>query len=461
MPAQFLRKTANVSDLRFDLRNPRLIRDATNQEEALKALALLEGPSCVELLKDIIREDGLSPLDNIGIVEENSESIVLEGNRRLLALLLLGRNEDAIEALPKNKHKTVRQLLEKAPTIKSVEVVVFANRQEAQTWITKKHARGQGGAGVIPWKAFQQDRDSYTRNPEKCPKALAFIYAAEELSDQYPELADYIPKIHADSYSTLGRVVKSTNLKKVTGIEIQGTELTTFRGHAYLVGVILDICRALSSPHDNSRTLHSSNDIKLFLEGIHEKNTLKETQEEANLVANIPNHPQEEPVSPPTELVESSPREPIPDFPPIPLTPRQSKTKKALAGIDVTHLGEKINALVKEAQTLQITKYPETLATLFRVILDLTTEVYKDKHPVNFSSKTLVDRTLIVLENIDPTNATVPNKVQHASQVQIVYAQLKESSPRLLQIGPHVYKAISQPEYVEKLTLLNRPRFSS
>ena len=115
MPAQFLRKTANVSDLRFDLRNPRLIRDATNQEEALKALALLEGPSCVELLKDIIREDGLSPLDNIGIVEENSESIVLEGNRRLLALLLLGRNEDAIEALPKNKHKTVRQLLEKAP----------------------------------------------------------------------------------------------------------------------------------------------------------------------------------------------------------------------------------------------------------------------------------------------------------------------------------------------------------
>lgn len=459
MHNEFTRVTVAVDDLQFDRRNPRLMSNASDQNEALEFLALLEGPSCVELLKDIIKEGGISPLDNIGTVEEQGEYIVVEGNRRLLALLLLNGDEHAIKALPVNKQATVRRLLKKATLeIKKVEVVVFPNRMKAESWIAKKHASGQGGAGLKPWKAFQKDRDAYNRDPEKCNKALAFIYVARQESSQDPVFDEYLQIICEKNYSTLQRVVDSSHFFKVTNIEIDGTILITDRGPDYLVAVMLDICRALATKEYDSRSLHNQSDIKNFLEGIHAANLPKETEEKASLIANISDSSQNDdtggfPASPAQDKYPQ--QEQIAGLPSISAAPKLKKPK-ALENLDCPYLGGKINALIKEARTLQISKYPEILATIYRVLLDLATDFYRDYHELDFSSLNLVQRVQKVLKDIDPSNAEMPRRVQDASEMQIIYQQFAESSPRLLQVGPHSHKAMMLIEYVENTDMMVR-----
>ena len=89
------------SNLLVDAANPRLSQPNEGQREAMRALAKLMPRKIVALARDIV-ENGLNPADlPIVMAANDSEKryVVLEGNRRLVALKALENPDSFVGAL--------------------------------------------------------------------------------------------------------------------------------------------------------------------------------------------------------------------------------------------------------------------------------------------------------------------------------------------------------------------------
>ena len=75
----------SVDDLKIDMDNFRIDR-GTSQDWKQVMLRLFEEEDIIEMAEDIISSGGLNPHENLLAVKENNSNIVLEGNRRLLAI---------------------------------------------------------------------------------------------------------------------------------------------------------------------------------------------------------------------------------------------------------------------------------------------------------------------------------------------------------------------------------------
>lgn len=145
-------ETLHISKLFLDPENPR--HDVIqNQREIIKQL--LETEKIENLAKDIAEQSSLSPLEAIGVLPINNEGeeyIVVEGNRRICACILLNTPNLAPTTILKKKFESLRD----GRTIPSeVSCVIFQNRDEADHWIQLRHEGLQDGIGTKSWDAPQ------------------------------------------------------------------------------------------------------------------------------------------------------------------------------------------------------------------------------------------------------------------------------------------------------------------
>ena len=158
--------TLPVLDVYLDIENPRHdpIRD---QSEIIEHLVSKE--KIKPLAKDIA-ENRLSPIDLFAVLEDDSgRYIVLEGNRRLCALILLCDPERS----PNSSRSHFQKLAKKMGSpITEIRSVVFKSREEADIWIDRRHEGEQNGIGIIQWNAAQKTRRNLKRQ-KKDPNALA------------------------------------------------------------------------------------------------------------------------------------------------------------------------------------------------------------------------------------------------------------------------------------------------
>ncbi|MGM0905666.1 MAG: hypothetical protein ACQEVQ_03930 [Pseudomonadota bacterium] len=148
----------NVLDLYLDTENPRheIIKD---QERIIEHL--VQKQKVTTLARDIA-ENGQSPLDQIGVIKDDKgRYVVIEGNRRVCATILL--NDPARS--PSGHKKYFEKLVNngsKAPS--EVDVVLFESRQEADIWVERRHEGSQDGKGTQQWNAKQKTRHNTRRN---------------------------------------------------------------------------------------------------------------------------------------------------------------------------------------------------------------------------------------------------------------------------------------------------------
>ena len=145
-----------IANLSLDLKNYRF-NPQNSQREAIKEMLKGNGgEKLYRLAKDIVNE-GLNPSEMLMIApieDETSGRVmykVLEGNRRVTALKLLGIPE-LIEWSEFQSLKTKFVKLHKAyieNPITSVVCVVFDNETDANLWIERKHAMGLQ-SGILP-----------------------------------------------------------------------------------------------------------------------------------------------------------------------------------------------------------------------------------------------------------------------------------------------------------------------
>ena len=442
-----------VDLLDFDARNARLtLNEAPSQDELVQEIARVEWKSCIELLKHIVKYGQLSPLENILLLSHGNRYIVLEGNRRLFALRLLNQHKPTLQLLDERKQTQVESIVKGHKPITEVRAVIFEHRVDAAPWITLKHASGQGGAAMKPWRAFEKDRDEYNRNPDNCPKTLAFFYTAINLRGSHKGFADVIDRVLENGYTNLERIITSSFFEEMTGITISGTMLRSPYGEKYVHNIVMSICEALANKEANSRDLNKTTGLEKFIRSIVEKHESSKTpNEKVELDAKIPQavdkQSNETPQIPSSAGTQTALIEPA-------TKKQQTRTKqnkqKALARFTPSNLGDKLNQMVREAQKLTIHNYPEILFATYRILLDLSCDYYVKEKGIDIPSVDICKRVLHVLEHISPEASNDSGRVQHRTPLQTLYQKFSNTPPKILQTGVHVCNVVTNIEEVEK-----------
>lgn len=186
--------------IHLDPENPR----HEPQERDTQIIAELCDDHLVNLANDIAKMGALSPLEVLGVTAlENPEGhyVVVEGNRRTCALLLLS---DPSRAPTREFREKFQQIADEGTIPEELTVFVFPNRETAQPWIERRHLGPQNGIGTREW-----DNPSKTR-------------AAAKFSTATTAKADLI------ALAVVNRLVGIGFLKKEKSKEVSLTTLTRY-----------------------------------------------------------------------------------------------------------------------------------------------------------------------------------------------------------------------------------------
>ncbi len=357
----------SIDELLLDLENPRL-GSTSSQSEALATVVRLS-PEHFRNLMASIRDEGLDPGDSFYVVrsEDPQDFVVLEGNRRLSALKVLS-NPDVLAGtdLPES---TKKPLVREATGFERSEVepircVRFDDREAANDWIRRRHTGVAGGEGRINWKPLEIQRFSGD-------------YTTIDVIEFVGRNAGYSEEEWKQAQSALGGG-KSTNLTRLLesapgqshlGITVQ---VEPFRKTPLLeadpkwaLRVLKRIVDDILKNQVNSRQLNTATDIKKYFQ-----NLPPELQPGPELVAVAPKAFRDISLS---GARATSPRKQPPNTRP---TPRTRKTLAPKRHPFDTTKSTKLEMLLKEAGTLDASKFPLSCAFVLRAVVELAVNDY-------------------------------------------------------------------------------------
>jgi hypothetical protein len=150
------------SELLLDENNPRLPQPNKGQREVWRELARDQGTKIVTLAGDILRH-GLNPADLMIVRAQGDEQnryVVLEGNRRLVALKALENPEPLTGAIDDVALKRLREMSREyqSSPIENVPCALVKDAEEAKHWIELRHTGENLGAGIVPWRSDDAER---------------------------------------------------------------------------------------------------------------------------------------------------------------------------------------------------------------------------------------------------------------------------------------------------------------
>ncbi len=219
MPAKLLK----IDSLDLDLENPRITR-ATDQRDAMQKILKEQGVKLVNLAESIA-DRGLNPMDRLLVLRSNREGrfIVVEGNRRILAMKLL-KNPSLVTSL-EIPDALKKRLLRAGQSFDSQIVEPIAcfeveDRPQANEWIRQRHTGEDEGRGVVRWVTIAKSR---FRGRDPALQALEFVLEYGGLSvDQQAQITE-----GKFPLTTLDRLLSTPNVRKAIGFDIDNGKLTT------------------------------------------------------------------------------------------------------------------------------------------------------------------------------------------------------------------------------------------
>ncbi len=143
----------DLENLLFDLDNPRF-NGLSDQRAALQEIVSNQGDKLFKLAQDIAQQ-GLNPTERVSVIKSNGDKhIVVEGNRRLAASKLLCNAARLDNMEISNSMKTkFKKLAERFDTslVDPMPCVLFDSREEANHWIELRHTGENKGIGIVSW----------------------------------------------------------------------------------------------------------------------------------------------------------------------------------------------------------------------------------------------------------------------------------------------------------------------
>ncbi len=204
----------DIASISLDIENFRH-KVVQSEREAMRLLLLDEKQHKVsELALDIIDLGGLDPSSLLIVTQDPQNAghyIALEGNRRITALKTLITPDLAL-GLP--TYPVFRRLSASFMSLDLTKVdCVVLDKSVASEWIKRKHYKGMGGKGTLPWNAVATARsDAAEGKFSRWMTALAFL---EENGIDAEDLRDMI----SAKTTTIERVLTSPLVGSVLGLQ--------------------------------------------------------------------------------------------------------------------------------------------------------------------------------------------------------------------------------------------------
>jgi hypothetical protein len=254
----------SIDQLLLDLENPRL-GSLANQSHALESIIRLNQKHFKNLANSI-KTHGLDPGDSLYVIEDedSDDYVVVEGNRRLSALMVLS-NPAVLEStsLSAAEKKNLNGLATgfKRSLVEPIRCTLFQERSEANAWIYRRHTGSAEGEGRINWSSLEIQRFSGDRT------VLDIIEFMHRNGGYSSEDWDAVHDALSTNSSVLKRILESKACRELLGLTTRGKrtipEYTA--STEFVVQALRILFDDIQKGNVNTRTLNKAAEIETYL----------------------------------------------------------------------------------------------------------------------------------------------------------------------------------------------------
>ncbi len=362
-----------IADLLLDLDNPRIV-GAKNQRDALQKIVEDQKEKLLVLARSIIEDEGMNPMDRFLVLKQGKEFVVLEGNRRLVALKILATpsvlNDVPISTALRRAFDKLAERFDRG-TVEPLAGYEIANRDEGVKWIHQRHTGENGGKGVVGWSGIAASR---FRGQDPALQALAFVSTHGALSEQQKELLEQQFPI-----TTLDRLLSSRDVRSRLGFDVKNGKLVSGLPPEELMKPLRQMVLDLAEGRKNVSQLKNKAQQVEYIE----KDFAKASRPDLSKTGSVR----------PIEEIGQG------DFKAKPQEPSRSRSKPKRKrepserrtlipkGVELSISQRRIALIFEELGRLKVADAPNAIAVLFRVFLELSVDHYMVKQKVPLTVK--------------------------------------------------------------------------
>lgn len=366
-------KTVKLTNLLVNTENYRF-EPLTGQKEAIDKMVENQGDKLFNLAKDIILY-GLNPNEKIQITtsyHDNIKFTVLEGNRRTVVLKLLN-NPDLIDDLKhrllKNKFKKLHYS-NKSNIIEEIECNYYDNPEEAEHWIGIKHGYGESGIGTETWNVTQKGNFK-----EKTEGEANILTQAIRLLKESIHTTNKTKKKINDIVSTnLQRLIFDPYVREFLGLEYKDKTLTLKSDEKEVIKRLEKVATDCMNPDFKVKHIYTKTDRADYIDAlrIEEK---KDENESSDSEQESPTATEEE--SGTTSATETTTE--ATSTTTSTTTSQRQRTKLISKKCKLNINNPRVNKIYHELQGIDIRKYTNAVAVLFRVFIELSLDTFLEE----------------------------------------------------------------------------------
>ncbi|MHA2182751.1 MAG: hypothetical protein ACXAAH_15125, partial [Promethearchaeota archaeon] len=366
-----------LDKLLLDSSNPR--HDVVeNQTEALRAIILDQKDKLIKLAHDIV-DFGINPSELTIVTpcqDEVGKYIVLEGNRRLAVIMLLGN--PTMSALGNDLKAPEKLKLYsgkyKDDPIKNLSCVVFQVRRDADHWLELRHTGENEGRGVVAWQAKEKARfNDLIGKPSPELQVVEFVKKNANLSEEEKE------SLKKPNLTSIARLINDPAVRDILGIEINDDYITTNYPSEEIINglteLVIDVATKRITVDDIRLKSNRADYISAFsrelLPGANAK-TVDTWKIES----------QAKPVVPRISLAEKS-QERTRKERSIQLSIARKTLIPSNCVLKVRN-APRINKIYRELRDLEINHFENSGAVMFRVFLEFSIGEYAERNGITF-----------------------------------------------------------------------------
>jgi hypothetical protein len=429
-----------VSDLQLDTANARLGDEPSSQQAVYNTLASQQGKRLITLARDIVT-NGLDPSTLPVVVptgDRRRRYVVLEGNRRILAIKALETPAILSSALGPAEQKTLAALSVSfhADPIDEVTCVIFDNEEEARHWIEMRHTGANDGAGLVEWDANELDRwkarhGGGIRVRSLGGQALDFV---ERIGDT---------KVKAKVMTNLDRILTGAVSREVLGLTlVDGILHAEYPAEEVRKGLgrIVD---DLATKQIKVKDIYDRPDQLKYVRGLGSSDL---PDQKKKLKAPVPLE----------ELqLGKKPRAPKPTPTPKPRPKPTAKPRTTVvpATCTLNPTQPRLNALYNELLQLDVSTYPNAAAVAMRVFLELSVDHYIDQRPAlkalpAKSTRTLADKLKVVADDLERSGKISASLKNVVYRIAGAGGSVVSASTNTFNQYVHNYYAFAKPQEI-------------
>jgi hypothetical protein len=338
-----------VAALSIDTENPRFLDSPAGQREALRESAEHQQGKLVALADDIVKY-GLSPIEITMVMRRPGQQeryVVLEGNRRLVALRALERPDVLDGVLPGKMVAELRKLSEqylKTP-IQNIDCYLVPGRDEARHWIVLKHGRELKGAGTEKWGSQEGDRFESRSGLRIHAQILDWLEDGGHIT---PAERKAVPA------ASFRRVMENPQVAAKAAVQLRSGKLATTAPAPRVVKVLKKIVNDLATKKIKTKDIYTAEQRRDYADTLPSASTATPVTKQGKSTTPAP---------------QPTPR----------IVARPAKARDRLLppecslNITVPRLSEIVE---REFRGLSLEQYSNAVSVLFRVFIELSCDAY-------------------------------------------------------------------------------------